>query len=126
MWAIGQAHIRTSNRVTTPFTSVGNSADSRRLEAVRCSALLGAGSGTGLRFDAPPGSPSPFLPSLDRPCVRPGGHRGYFVAAAGTGRSELKMSATTFQVPSACFFHTVTYLPRSVTGFPVGSCVVSS
>src|SRR5213594_360738 len=36
----------------------------RRLEAVRCSALLGAASGTSLRFDAPPGSPSPFFTSL--------------------------------------------------------------
>lgn len=39
-----------------------------------------------------------------------GGYRG---AAAG-GRSELKISTTDFQVPSACFFQTVTYLPRSV------------
>jgi hypothetical protein len=36
------------------------------------------------------------------------------------------MSATAFQLPSACFFHTATYLLQSVTGFPVGSYVVSS
>src|SRR5205085_4306505 len=51
---------------------------------------------------------------------RPGGG-----VAAGAGRSELKMSAITFHRPSACFFQTTTYLPRSVTGLPAAPCAVS-
>src|SRR5262245_7511790 len=39
----------------------------------------------------------------------------------GTGRSELKMSAIAFQPPSACFFQTTTYLPRSVIALPCAS-----
>jgi len=62
------------------------------------------------------------------------GHRGrvvdspgdYLGAAVGAGRSELKMSATAFHLPSGCFFQTVTYLPRSVTGLPCTSCRVNS
>src|ERR1700685_3083081 len=45
----------------------------------------------------------------------------FFSGGADGGRSELKMSATVFHLPSACFFHTSTVLPWSVTGLPCGS-----
>ena len=40
----------------------------------------------------------------------------FFSGGAGSGKSELNMSATAFQLPTACFFHTTTYLPFSVEG----------
>ena len=43
------------------------------------------------------------------------------VAALCAGRSELKISATAFQEPSTCFFHTTTALPRSCRSFPSAS-----
>src|ERR1041385_3284362 len=42
------------------------------------------------------------------------------------GRSELYVSTAHFQLPSACFFHTSTYFPRSVIGFPFESFAVIS
>jgi hypothetical protein len=47
-------------------------------------------------------------------------------AGAGVGPSEFHMSATTFHVPSGCFFETVIHLPRSATGLPSASSIVSS
>lgn len=37
------------------------------------------------------------------------------------GRSEFDISNKTFHVPSACFFHTIRYLPLSDTVFPDAS-----
>ena len=49
-----------------------------------------------------------------------------YLFSPGAGRSELYMSATIFQVPSACFAHTVRYFPLSVTVFfPFGADIVS-
>lgn len=45
--------------------------------------------------------------------------------AGASGRSVLKMSATTFHLPSACFFQTSTNLPWSFTGLPCRSFMVS-
>ena len=43
----------------------------------------------------------------------------------GAGMSELSMSSTAFQLPSACFLKMVTYLPRSIAGaFVFGSVMV--
>ena len=47
-------------------------------------------------------------------------------AGADAGRSEFQISATTFHVPSACFLKISTYLPRSLTGLPLASVIVSS
>ena len=44
----------------------------------------------------------------------------FFSTGAGAGTSELKMSAAVFQLPSACFFHTSTILPRSSCDLPCG------
>jgi hypothetical protein len=100
---------------------------------VKCKSLWGAGFGTRLRFDNPSHSPEAFPASFRLGRLRwtdyvwhAGGHHGYRGVAAGAGRSELKMSTITFQLPAACFFHTRTYLPRSMTGFPAGSCMVNS
>ena len=60
----------------------------------------------------------PQFPAKDRAANHP--------PAPGTGRSELNMSSTAFQDPSAFLRHTVTYLPRSVAGCPLGSVKVSS
>src|SRR5437773_6707048 len=61
-----------------------------------------------------------------RPCT-------YFLSAApgagedvGTGRSEFQISTITFHVPLACFLKSSTYLPRSLTGLPLTSVIVSS
>src|SRR6185369_7468021 len=43
-----------------------------------------------------------------------------------TGRSELNISATHFQLPSACFFHTSKYFPLSVIGLPLSSFSLNS
>ena len=53
-------------------------------------------------------------------------HADYFVGGGGIGTSELNMSAMDFQVPSACFFQTVRYLPRSLVGLPAASFIPSS
>lgn len=45
-----------------------------------------------------------------------GGHLRMPHLSAGSGKSELKMSTTHFQTPLACFLHTSTYDPLSVTG----------
>ncbi len=50
----------------------------------------------------------------------------YFDGGGVTGKSELNMSSATLQLPSACFFQTVAYLPRSVIGLPLGSFIVNS
>ena len=44
----------------------------------------------------------------------------------GIGESVFEISTTTFQVPSACFFHTVAYLPWSVIALPLRSVIVIS
>ena len=49
-----------------------------------------------------------------------------FSAGADAGRSEFQVSVPHFQVPSTCFFQTSTYLPRSLTGFPLASFMVTS
>ena len=36
----------------------------------------------------------------------------------GSALSEFHVSASAFQLPSACFFHTARYLPLSITGLP--------
>ena len=41
-----------------------------------------------------------------------------FFAGTTAGRSELKVSATIFQVPSDCFFHTAISLALSLIGVP--------
>src|SRR6266480_5755694 len=52
----------------------------------------------------------------------------FFSGAAGAdaGRSEFQISATTFHVLSACFLKISMYLPRSLTGLPLASVIVSS
>ena len=52
----------------------------------------------------------------------------YFFSDGGAamGRSELNMSTTHFQLPSACFFQTSRYLPLSVIGEPPASFSVNS
>src|SRR5437899_11959555 len=46
--------------------------------------------------------------------------------SAEAARSEFHMSAAHFQFPSDCFSQTSTYLPRSLTGLPLASFMVSS
>src|SRR5207244_12334856 len=50
----------------------------------------------------------------------------YFFSGDGNGRSEFQISAATFHFPSACFFQTSTYLPRSLIGLPLASLMVIS
>src|SRR6266496_1289521 len=50
----------------------------------------------------------------------------FFSDGAGAGRSEFQISTITFHVPSACFLKISTYLPRSLTGLPMASVIVSS
>src|SRR5438874_5205433 len=59
--------------------------------------------------------------------------RGYFLSSAPgagellpAGRSEFQVSVPHFHFPSAFFSQTSTYLPRSLTGFPLASFMVSS
>src|SRR5207302_7011904 len=52
--------------------------------------------------------------------------RTYFFSAGVTGRSEFQMSAPHFHLPSTCFSQTSRYLPRSLTGLPLESFMVSS
>src|SRR6266516_705277 len=54
------------------------------------------------------------------------GSHYFFSAGADAGRSEFQISATTFHVPSTCFLKISTYLPRSLTGLPLASVIVSS
>src|SRR5206468_11986363 len=65
--------------------------------------------------------------------VIPSSGSDYFLSAApgagedvGTGRSEFQISTITFHVPLACFLKSSTYLPRSLTGLPLTSVIVSS
>src|SRR5205814_5714076 len=58
---------------------------------------------------------------------------GYFLSSAPgagellpAGRSEFQVSVPHFHFPSAFFSQTSTYLPRSLTGFPLASFMVSS
>lgn len=61
-------------------------------------------------------------PAADSPAAYP---CRVSVAGAG-GKSELKMSRTTFQPPSACFFQISIYFPLSCTGDePSGAIVIS-
>ena len=56
-------------------------------------------------------------------------HRYYFTGSGDTGaggRSELKASTATFQLPSACFLQIATYFPRSVAGEPLGPVIVNT
>ena len=48
-----------------------------------------------------------------------------YLAGGVTGKSELHVSTMHFHLPSACFFQISTILPRSSTGFPDGSFIVS-
>src|SRR4051812_35294522 len=72
------------------------------------------------------------MEGLSLPPTRPpsaSGQRIYFIsgaAAVDTETSEFQMSASHFHLPSACFFQTSTYLPLSVTGFPLASLAVNS
>src|SRR5262249_24826218 len=53
----------------------------------------------------------------------------YFCSAVGdeeAARSEFHMSTRHFQFPSACCSQTSRYLPRSLTGLPLTSFIVSS
>jgi hypothetical protein len=52
--------------------------------------------------------------------------RYYAGGMFGLGRSELYVSSRTFHVPSACFFHTVTYFPLSEIIFPDASFMLKS
>src|SRR6266404_2224567 len=52
--------------------------------------------------------------------------RTYFFLGRATGRSEFQMSAPHFHFPSACFSQTSRYLPRSLTGLPLASFMVTS
>src|SRR5205814_1023786 len=59
--------------------------------------------------------------------------KGYFFSSASgegellvAGRSEFQVSVPHFHFPSAFFSQTSTYLPRSLTGFPLASFMVSS
>ncbi len=56
-------------------------------------------------------------------------HRYYFTGSGDTGaggRSELKASTATFQLPLACFLQIATYFPRSVAGEPLGPVIVNT
>jgi len=58
-------------------------------------------------------------------CQRQEQIANYFCSAPGAAESELHMSATAFQLPSACFLNTVKNLPFSVIGFlPFGPDIV--
>ena len=49
-----------------------------------------------------------------------------FSAGGEAGRSEFQVSVPHFHFPSAFFSQTSTYLPWSLTGFPLASFMVSS
>jgi hypothetical protein len=57
-------------------------------------------------------------------CGRP--FRAGTCLGLGSGRSELKMSASAFQLLSGCFFQIARPLPRSRIGVPWGPCTVIS
>src|SRR5438093_6574181 len=57
-----------------------------------------------------------------RDATRNGPACRYFLSeGAGRGRSVFQVSTATFQFPSACFFQTATYFPRSIEDLPLSS-----
>src|SRR6266567_7016783 len=98
---------------------------------MKCSRLLRFGSSPSVKLlKAVIGICPPFvcqllwLPPSGSKCQC--GSHYFFSGVAGAAKSEFQISAPHFHFPSACFSQTSTYLPRSLTGLPLASFIVSS
>src|SRR6266446_2385297 len=104
----------------TPFAyGTQRRSSSRLMLVMKCSRLLRFGSRPSVKL-------LKVVIGISLLYCQTSGDSYFFSNGAGAGRSEFQMSVPHFHLPSACFSQTSTYLPRSLTGFPLASFIVSS